>query len=759
MASYAKGCAYERQVRDYLQENEGYPEAYLWQSCPERILDEAGLIGSWQRYRMRRRKLAQMEADPAFKNPLRDTGIDIMARMPNGGLDAVQCKAYGPKTTVRVGDLTGFMGNLTGILLHRPDARGSLFYDGKLSRVIEDQFAHPALANRARIVRLPFAQCQRDPTPAIRLREDQHEALDACIAWWKNGDAPGRVHLEAPCGFGKTVVAGEFLMWLGGIGTAKGAAFMVPLIEHAQHMYDRLIPYAQDGWEIVLVDSEGERDVEYLRQFFGPGKKPVLVVSTYKSSDVVCQLPWGDRGWLVVVDEFHNLSRADLGIGAPSDLHRLLAMAPRVLGMSATPRIFELEGSEEDGDGWMGPSIYQMSWGVAIKRQIISDYRIYVPSLSEPKEHLQEQGAELGIGDIARPLQARCEFLLKGMLEEGLRRCIVYMPTGPGMCAERTAAEYTDMLGKIAGWMGIDVCTGTILGCTGRSARKQLLAEFQDGPVQTAENRRPIIRILLSVRILDECVDIPSCDSVFFAAPCRSKVRGLQRAARCMRRVAGKMPGVFVWCDESYDELAELLGAIKEKDALFDTKIRVLSASYDRRGEVGTTAAAAEDRMTVEEYVVGVREYMTGEERAMQRAREVVAFVGMNQRLPRRTGKDVTEAEGMLEAWLNNQRVARRGKGSRVSYESVVKYLDEYIPGWSDDRESLALSKAREVVAFVDENRRLPRAKKKGVPEAERSLGKWLSRQHSAIKGTSKHKSYESVVAYLDEHLPKWYTP
>ena len=760
MANLAKGRAYEVQVRDYLLLRDGYTEAYLWEQCPETILREAGIIESWQEHRLMRRKIAALEAEPGFKNPLRDTGIDIMARMPDGNLDAVQCKAYGPNTSIRMEDLAGYAINLLGMFIHSPHTRGSLFYDGKLSCVIEEQFRRRSTATRTRLVNLKYQK----PTPAetdvpdgaIRLYADQEKALATFKDWWLNIDAPERVHLDAPCGFGKTIIGAAALSWLGKNAYATGAAFVVPLIEHAQHIYDRLLPFVQEGWEPVLVDSEGERDIARLRPLFEPGRRPPLIVSTYKSADVLRQLPWGNGRWLVILDEFHNLSRADLGIGEESDLHKLLTMAPRVLGMSATPRIFELEGSDDDEDGWMGPAIYKMSWADAIQKKIISDYRIYVPSISEPDGFLREEAAELRISDIALPLYARCEFLLKGMLEQGLHRCIVFMPSGPGMIAEATAIEYTKMLQNTAEWLGIEVGIGVILGSTGRRARREQIADFENGPIQTAEGRRPILRILLSVRILDECVDLPTCDSVFFASPCRSKVRGLQRAARCMRFVDGKMPGIFVWCDEMCSELAELFAAIKEQDPAFPTKIRILSKSYDRREETAISSAAIDDKWLVDSYVVGVKTYLSLEERALARARELVAFVEKHGRMPRQDGKDLVEGEGPLGSWLNDRRAACNGKGTYKMYPSVKAYLDNHLPGWSDDREEQAMQRANELVAFVKKHGRMPREGGKDLVEGEGPLGIWLRNRRYARKGTGKGKLYPSVMQYLDNHLPGW---
>ena len=142
------------------------------------------------------------------------------------------------------------------------------------------------------------------------------------------------------------------------------------------------------------------------------------------------------------------------------------------------------------------------------------------------------------------------------------------------LCTEEHAGPGVSSLHRISGWLGIDVWVGTVLSEDRGRVQRQMLAQFSDGAIETNDGR-PLLRFVLSVRILDEAVDLPSCDSVFFAAPSRSKVRSIQRAARAMRNErVGKMAHVFLWCDASCDEQAGLLSALRERDARFSEKVR-----------------------------------------------------------------------------------------------------------------------------------------------------------------------------------------
>lgn len=609
--NYARGRAYELQVLKHLIENEGYADAYLWDHCPESLLYKAGLISSWTEYRIRRRTLAQ---DEMAGHCWRDTGIDIMALTHDGHIDMIQCKGYAQGSTICTEDLAGFFANIGGALIHHPDNRASIFYSGRLSTVVRQHLSLPGYAGKVRAVELPFEYEQEQGPDANSIRNERMltlwpDQLDAIIAikqWWESNQSIG--YIQAPCGFGKSLVAGHAISWLGEQERSMGVAFTIPLIEQAQRMYDRLQAFASDRYNIILVSSESDRNIPRISAAFQTGR-PVLVISTFASADVIRKLPWTGK-WLLIIDEFHNMSKADLGIDEQSDLHMLIKMAPKVLGMSATPRIYVLEDSKQDDDiTLMGRAIYKMSWSDAIKKNLISQYKIFVPCLSESKDHLNTQLNDIGISDIAKPIHARCDFLLKGMLEHGVRRCIIFLPSGPGTDAEDTAAKYHEMLGHLANWFGIEVYTSTILSGTTKKQRQQRIDAFEHGDVQT-RNGRPLIRILLSVRILDESIDIPGCDAVFFTSPSCSKIRTIQRAARCLRQHEGKHPCIFVWCDSSCEEQAELLSALKEMDADLASKVYVMSSQYDKMGQGRSPNTAAEEKDLIQTYIVGIKEYV-----------------------------------------------------------------------------------------------------------------------------------------------------
>jgi len=64
-----------------------------------------------------------------------------------------------------------------------------------------------------------------------------------------------------------------------------------------------------------------------------------------------------------------------------------------------------------------------MSFNEAIKNKLITDYKIYIPSIHENNKELDE---ELSIYKIEEQYKNKCKFLFSAILNSGLRKCIVY---------------------------------------------------------------------------------------------------------------------------------------------------------------------------------------------------------------------------------------------------------------------------------------------------------------------------------------------
>ena len=88
--------------------------------------------------------------------------------------------------------------------------------------------------------------------------------------------------------------------------------------------------------------------------------------------------------------------------------------------MSATPRIYELEDSDESFDIEI---IYNMNFTDAINNKYITDYKIWLPSIHEDNEKLNN---ELSVYDIDNIIKSKCNYLFSCLLNNGSRKCIIY---------------------------------------------------------------------------------------------------------------------------------------------------------------------------------------------------------------------------------------------------------------------------------------------------------------------------------------------
>jgi superfamily II DNA or RNA helicase len=277
----------------------------------------------------------------------------------------------------------------------------------------------------------------------------------------------------------------------------------------------------------------------------------------------------------------------------------LLNSEHNILFMSATPRIYELENEIEadteseieiDTDYIFGEIIYKMSFNEAIENKYITDYQIWLPSISEDNTELNN---ELSIYEIDNTIKAKITFLFSCILNNGSRKCIIY-------CKNiNEISNMIEAINKLNEFYCIDIDIQQITSGTLAKNRTIILNNF-------ATNTN--IQLLFSVRILDECIDIPSCDSIYITYPTKNKIRTIQRLSRCIRIDLNnkfKIGNIFIWCD-AYDKILDTLSGIKEYDTNFNTKIKINETNYYNKS---TDEKIKLDIKLIENYVLGIKEF------------------------------------------------------------------------------------------------------------------------------------------------------
>ena len=706
-ANVIKGAKYEAQVLQHLRDKG--EEAWLWQNVPEHILEAAGLITDYARLRMQRKKMCEEGL-----NPLMDTGTDVVSKL-DGQFFLNQAKNY--SGTVRQGDLAGIFR-----MLYYHDLPGRIFYANQVSKVVTDV---PSGFDKISFVRLPYVDATADSpaVPQLVLRNYQQEAVAACSEALRTEN---RATLEASCGSGKTLISATVAL------EYKRVVVFGPLKTHAEQNLERFSDVLTSHKKL-LVDSDGCRDLDQLKLFV---KDKCLLAATFKSADVIQELLEDDcEDTLVVIDEVHNVSRTNL-LDADDPLNNLLESRVAILSVSATPRSFAVENDDEGEDRnerYLGKKAFSLSLGEAIQRGIVCDYRVFLPLLQEVGQEAEVR-LEAGLMEADQELLMKACFILKGLLQEGGRKCIAYLQT------HAQVNEFAHILQKVAQeYFGLvnAFLVSSILSTDSKCSRKDKLKAFEG---------HSGIACLLSVDILSEGIDIPACDSVFFAYPCRDKVCCVQRTCRANRldpNNPGKVALVFVWSSAENDSV-EFISALKEVDTEFCKKISVVSREYNKTSAV-KKQELVEATAAMKEWCVGVKEYVRkGTIRAsvMAKACAYADFFKKTGRHPLQTKENLAERD--LAIWI----IFHREKGT----PEVRLYLDEHAPGWNEYTNDKLLLKAKRVVMWVAEHTLLPY---QSGNDEEQALYFFLE----AARQTKRRNGRNAHIQYLDEHLPLWDNP
>jgi len=696
MNNQDKGYLYEIQIRDFII-NELKNPAYLWKDTPETILLQNNIIGSHNHNRLRRIENKT--------NPLRDTGIDIIT-LENNKCSLVQCK-NGYKKGVKMEDLAGFNAWISTL----DTLKGYIYYTDKLSQNIL------SLPKNKRIeyIKQSFKQNIIEEINVLEKYipyDYQQVALNKFIEHFKISN---RGILSMPCGTGKTLTS--YLI----SQKFKQIIILSPLKEFAKQNLNRYIEYGYEN-KTLLVSSDGCRDVKEIRKFIKTNKY-FLISSTFCSIDCLIQVLDKCDNPLIIIDEFHNLSKNNI-INEEDDFYKVLNSEHKIMFMSATPRVYELEDEITDTEHIFGETFYKMSFNEAIEKKFITDYKIWLPSIHEDNSQLNE---ELSVYKIDEVIKGKCNFFFSCLLNNGSKKCIIY-------CQDTNEINLMiEVMNKLNEFYCLDIRMNQITASNTEKQRMNVLDDFRE---------RGDIQLLFSVRILDECIDIPSCDSIFITYPIKSKIRTIQRMSRCMRinkSNSFKVGNIFIWCDE-YDKILETLSGIKEYDIMFKDKIKVNSIRFF---DEGVKKGCDIDNKMVEKYIMGVKEFkMVGWEEILETVKK---YIDENDKRP--SSKNENKNIKILGEWISTQRKNYKSKeyimknpdiyNKWTEFITSEKYRKYFILNEMEWQSNLNLIKK-----YIDEKYKTPSRHDKN--KDTKILGEWISTQRKNYKSKEYiMKNYE----------------
>ncbi len=609
---------YEHYCIDYHRNH--YDEtAWHWTQIPEIVLYESGFVHDFNNLRMKRKE--RFEEEGTYYNPVREYGLDGISKSideeNNVIYNGIQSKLW--ERSLRAHDLGSFYQVIFARMRkHNNKSKGYLYHNGKLQVDVRDDILN--LRGDILNIHLPYNENIQNEylgnvttTNSIEiieekdyiLRDYQKEAIEKL-----NNDWDGIKLLQLPCGMGKTLIFNHHAK----DKDYKNVFIISPLRIHTKQNLDRMKAYLPEH-KTLLLDSDGSTDFEDLEKIIN---EKSIISTTFDSAqtlfaqlfekeedanevedceeededdtneveeesenmgeeEFICKYDLSNS--ILIVDEAHNLINKD-------ELNKIIRAFPKVLLVTATPPscMEEIIGCEV---------IYQYEFRKAIEEKHICDYQIYLPIIEKEgniKIDIPEELIELN-GDITK----KCLFLLNGMLHTGSRKCIVYLNSKEE--CEQFVKNIYEVNNK---YHYLPLWCNKIVSETSEKERSDIIKEFE-------KNDNEKIKIICSIRILNEGVDIPNCDSIFITnvgdySNDIVTVQRLCRANRIVKENPNKMANCFMWSDD-LNKCINTLSLLKENDIDFYKKIKILNGNYEKKYEKESTKVEETENKALQEFI------------------------------------------------------------------------------------------------------------------------------------------------------------
>lgn len=606
-------------------------------------------------------KLSDVPAE--YNVPKKDTGVDLVAReRETGNLIAVQCKFYSKDTTIRKEHIDSFLNEVGkqyysgGIIVTSTDkwsnnaddaldSRDKLISRISLYNLSESKVDWSSFSfNKPERVKL---QSKKTPRP------HQIPAIDSVIEGFKADDR-GKL-IMAP-GTGKTytsmAIAEKMAEEKNGVFRVLYLVPSIQLLSQTLQSWNADIKYESMDSIAVCSDrkvtkSQGENELEDIaaadigypattnyqklldyqthiesRDF---SVDFLTVFSTYHSIEVIIEAQ--KNGFydfdLVICDEAHRTTgltengqdsspftkvHSNSNIKTAKRLYQ--TATPRVYGEDAKKKAEEMSVliADMSDTSTYGEEFYRIGFGDAIRRDILTDYKVMVLAVDEEViarrfQQLLARESELEFDDVTKIIGCWNGLVKrKSQSDETLgapmKRAIAFTGT------IKDSKLITDMFSTV-----VDEYINEV---NDQSDQFSVEIEHADGSMNALQKNEKIswlksevpdqtCRILSNARFLTEGVDVPDLDAVMFLKPRKSKIDIAQAVGRVMRKVEGKDygyvilpigipagldPNTVLDNHEKYRVVWEVLNALRSLDERFDATINQLELNKKKPGQI-----------------------------------------------------------------------------------------------------------------------------------------------------------------------------
>ena len=321
------------------------------------------------------------------------------------------------------------------------------------------------------------------------------------------------------------------------------------------------------------------RQFEHSQKFGSEGM--TVVFSTYQSIEVIAEAQkalfdkLGSAAIfdLIICDEAHRTTGVSLSEEDASAFTKVhyddTLKAKKRLYMTATPRLFNQNAKDKaamediilcsmDDPALYGEEIYRIGFGEAVEKNLLTDYKVLILTLSDQDVPPSIQGM---VADIDNEINADDATKLVGCINALSKRLTgddesikntdpLPMKRAVAFCQKITHSRtitnsFNEFSGSYARSLDpeerkevVTTASQHIDGSMAAPARDELLSWLKEDSEEC--------RILTNVRCLSEGVDVPSLDSVMFLSARNSQVDVVQSVGRVMRKAPGKKYGYII---------------------------------------------------------------------------------------------------------------------------------------------------------------------------------------------------------------------
>jgi len=335
---------------------------------------------------------------------------------------------------------------------------------------------------------------------------------------------------------------------------------------------------------------------------------------------------------------------------------------------------------------------------------------------------------ELSLYNIDSLIKSKCNFLFSCIVNNGSKKCIIYCQDTKEINNMKKAID------KLNEYYYLDYEINQITSSDNSNNRTDILDKF------STSNK---IQLLFSVRILDECIDIPSCDSIYITYPTQSKIRTIQRLSRCIRidkKNPFKIGNIYIWCNE-YDQILETLSGIKEYDLFFKDKIKINETNFF--GD-SVKDGIIIDVNLIEKFVIGIKEFKTTS--WDDKLEWVKIYIDNNKKRPSTHSEDkMIHSYGM---WISRQVIYYNRKEQIMKYQIIYDKWTDFINNdkykqYFISNDDLWYKNLEKLKKYIDDNDKIPSTIDKN--KNTKILGKWYSHQQQNFKNESRNMNIDTI--------------